>query len=69
LVAIESDILGTKKETAPVKRATTAAPAPATDLGGRHTDPGDPVMAALNRGDVGEYLRLANARDIRARRA
>jgi hypothetical protein len=60
---------GAKPETAtlPVKKHT-AAPPPAHELNARQSEPADPVMAALNRGDVAEYIRLSNAREIALRK-
>lgn len=51
----------------PVKKVTTA-PAPATDLGARNTEPADKVRAALAGGDFAKYEREANAADVRAKR-
>ncbi len=67
LAEIRNELSG--KVTAPPARKHTAAPPPATDLGARNTDAADPVQAALNRGDVAAYMRLANARDAKARAA
>jgi hypothetical protein len=69
LIAIEAGLTVPAAKTAPVKRITTAAPAPATDLGSRNADPADPELAALTRGDTATYMRLANAREAKARRA
>jgi hypothetical protein len=69
LIAIEAGLATAAAKTIPVKRTTTAAPAPATDLSSRNAEPADAIMAALARGDVGEYTRLSNARDLKARRA
>lgn len=52
----------------PAKRQTTTAPSPATDLGSRTAEPGDPIMAALARGDMETYTRLQNAAEIKERR-
>jgi hypothetical protein len=72
LVGIRNEINGKAKATPlrdrelpPVKKHI-AAPPPATDLGGRNSEPADRELAALNRGDTAEYMRLANAREMRA---
>jgi hypothetical protein len=69
LFAIENGLATPAAKTAPVKRITTAAPAPATDLRSTNAEPADAIQAALSRGDVGEYMRLSNVRDLKARRA
>jgi len=51
-----------------VPNRVSRAPAPPTTLGGRPATPGDDVDAAVARGDVGSYLRNANARELAARR-
>lgn len=55
-------------KTPPVKKHTTAAPAPATDLGGRNAEPSDQAHAALLTNDFSRYEREANARDLKALR-
>ncbi len=68
LVGIRNELNG---KAAPVKvtpaKTHGAPPPPATDLGGRNTEPADRELAALNRGDTAEYMRLANAREMKAR--
>jgi hypothetical protein len=54
------------KKEAPVIKKHTTAPPPATNLGGRDTEPNDAVDAALNSGDVKSYMDKANARDRKA---
>jgi hypothetical protein len=68
LVEIEREFAAApeKKPTAPVKKHTEAPP-PATELGGRASEPSDPVANALARGDFAAYQRLANARDAKAK--
>jgi hypothetical protein len=63
LVAIELEFAEPDKKT-PVKK-TTAAPPPATDLGGRSSAGPDRVRSALASGDYEAYEREANAADIR----
>lgn len=53
---------------APPIQHTTNAPPPPVSLGTKGADPVDPVMAAYKRGDVAEYMRLQNERDLKARR-
>lgn len=52
----------------PLPNRISRAPAPPPTLGARPAVPADDVEAAGARGDVGAYLRSANAREIAARR-
>jgi hypothetical protein len=58
-----------KKEnvTTPVKKHT-AAPPPATSLGGTATEPADAAEKALAAGDFGSYMAQENAREMKASR-
>lgn len=67
LVEIEREFAELEKKPTPPVKKHTEAPPPATELGGRTSEPSDPVQAALNRGDVAGYMRLANARDAKAK--
>jgi hypothetical protein len=55
----------TEKTEPPVKPKTTSAPKPPTQLDGRNAAPADEVRAAVAADDVGAYIRLANARDLK----
>lgn len=56
-----------EEEEEPAKKVTQA-PAPVRALGGRGSRPSDEAKAAGARGDVGEYIRIQNAKEIAAKR-
>jgi hypothetical protein len=56
-----------KKEIPPVKKHT-AAPAPATNLGGNTGEPADAAEAALAAHDFTNYMAKENARELKAAR-
>ncbi len=63
---------GTKQEAEtkePPKKEVTAAKKPPSEVGGKAAASGDPIEAALKRGDSDEYQRLMNAQEASRWRA
>jgi len=65
---LEQRLEASSPAASPVLKRVSGAPSPPTTLGARPASPADDVEAAVARGDVGAYLRNANAREIAARR-
>jgi len=57
-----------KKDPAPAPRPPAPLPPPPREIGARNSAPPDDAEAALARGDTGAYMRIVNARELKARR-